>query len=49
MKIQQTERKSCSVTNLNTLTSMLPSFLSGVAHDLNNMTFNARIYSIMDN
>ena len=36
MKIQQTERKSCSVTNLNTLTSMLASF----SHHLNNMTFN---------
>ena len=24
-------------------------FLSRVAHDLNNMTFNACIYSIMDN
>ena len=45
MKIQQTERKSCSVTNLNTLTSMLASF----SHDLNNITFNAHIYSIMDN
>ena len=49
MKIQQTEKKILFGTELKHVNFYVAKFLLRVTHDLNNMTFNARIYSIMDN